>query len=303
MSMGIRVLSRCLLLVSLLVASIPCLAAEIPAVVALQSPAWVQRDGYNQALRSDFSLRQGDVIRTGATGRVHLRMPDGSLVKLGAGAELRIEGLVVREDDAGELFDGVLRVIKGAFRFTTSVVDRASTRRDVRVHIGTATAGIRGTDIWGSSDAERDLICLLEGEIAVRAGGYAPQIMDRPLQFFVVPHGQPPQPIGSVDPARVRDVWAPQTELMPDRPITSDGAWAVVLGSYTVEESAVELTERMGVAGYPARIAVIEIYGQTYYRVVVTGFPGLEQARAYIDQVASGFGADDAWPWQVRSPR
>ena len=29
------------------------------------------------------------------------------------------------------------------------------------------TAGIRGTDLWGSSDAERDLVCLVEGRITV----------------------------------------------------------------------------------------------------------------------------------------
>jgi hypothetical protein len=283
----------------LLAASLPAiaLAAEVPAVIALQSPAWVQRDGYNQALRSDFTLRQGDVIHTGSSGKVYLRMPDGSVVKLGNEAELRIEGLAVNSDADGEIFDGVLRVLKGAFRFTTQVVGRATTRRDVRVHIGTATAGIRGTDIWGSNNDERDLICLLEGEIAVRSGNYSPQIMDQPLQFFVVPEGQAPLPLSFVPVEKVINEWAPQTELTPGVPTMTNGPWAVVLASYTEEQSAVDLTQTMGIAGYPARIAEVQLSGTRYYRVVVTGFGDRGQAQSYIDQTATQFGVFDAWLW------
>jgi FecR protein/SPOR domain len=280
----------------------PASAAEVPSVMALQSPAWVQRDGYNQALRSDFVLRQDDVIRTGATGKVYLRMPDWSVVKLGSDAELRIEGLSVSEDAQGDIFDGVLRVLKGAFRFTTQAVGRATTRRNVRVHIGTATAGIRGTDIWGSSNSERDLICLLEGEIAVRAEGYSPQVMDQPLQFFVVPTGQAPLPVSFVPVERVVNEWAPQTDLTPGVPTMTDGPWAVVLASYMNEATSVELTQSMGMIGYPARIAEVEVDGLTYYRVVVAGFADREQAQSYIDQTASMFGVFDAWLWQSRSP-
>jgi FecR-like protein/sporulation related protein len=292
-------LAAALALLLIAIQPVRSFAAEVPSVIALQSPAWIQREGYSQALRSDFQLRQGDLIRTGTRGRVYLRMPDNSVVKLGSATELRIEAMAVVTDAGGELFDGVLRVLRGAFRFTTRAVGRASTRRDVRVHVGTATAGIRGTDIWGSSDEQRDLIALLEGEIAVRAEGYPPQVMDQPLQTFVVPRGRAPLPIAPTDGATVRDQLMPQTELDPAQATMSDGPWAVVLASYAEEASAVELTQVMGLAGYPARIAETEVYGTRYYRVVVAGFPDRDQAQRYIDQFGSTFGTGDAWMWQT----
>jgi hypothetical protein len=47
---------------------------------------------------------------------------------------------------AGGLFEGLLDVVKGAFRFTTTLLSRAHRRR-VDVRIANVTAGIRGTDV------------------------------------------------------------------------------------------------------------------------------------------------------------
>ena len=42
--------------------------------------------------------------------------------------------------------------------------------RDVRVKVNAVTAGIRGTDVWGKSESDRDIVCLLEGRIDVSHG-------------------------------------------------------------------------------------------------------------------------------------
>lgn len=284
--MRARIILTTIALATMLVAA-PTHAAEVPGVLAVQSPTWVQRDGYSQALRAGFELQPGDVIRTGSRGRVHLRMPDDSIVKLGSGGRLQIEDMAVEETDVGEeLLNATIRVFKGAFRFTTRALS-SNYRRDVEVHIGVATAGIRGTDIWGSSDDERDLICLLEGEIAVRAEGYDPQVMDEPLDFYVVPTGQAPNPVGKVELERVLNVWAPQTEMDPELPVMTGGPWAVVLASYQDGAAAEQVARQLGEAGYPARLGDAVVGGVAYTRVLVTGFADRANAQAFISLVAS----------------
>jgi hypothetical protein len=52
-------------------------------------------------------------------------------------------------------------VIAGAFRFTTSSQAR---KRDIAIKVKNVSIGIRGTDLWGKSTDERDLVCLIEGK-------------------------------------------------------------------------------------------------------------------------------------------
>ena len=56
---------------------------------------------------------------------------------------------------------------RGAFRFNTDVAAR-SRKRDVSVGIQTVTA-IRGTDRWGRSRSDQQIVCLLEGAVEVGA--------------------------------------------------------------------------------------------------------------------------------------
>ena len=37
------------------------------------------------------------------------------------------------------------------------------------IRVATVTAGIRGTDLWGKSAADRQIVCLIEGRIEVGA--------------------------------------------------------------------------------------------------------------------------------------
>src|SRR5664279_4939853 len=67
-------------------------------------------------------------------------------------------------------------------------------QRAINVRIATITAGIRGTDLWGSSDAERDLICLLEGRITVFHPLDQGREMSEALSFYVAPKGAAPDP-------------------------------------------------------------------------------------------------------------
>ena len=83
-------------------------------------------------------------------------------MKLGENVEIGLNAFGRRDDG---VFTAGLDVVKGAFRLTTDLFRRYLVKRAINVRIGTVTAGIRGTDIWGRSDGERDFVCLLEGHI------------------------------------------------------------------------------------------------------------------------------------------
>lgn len=257
-------------------------AQDETTVAAVQMPAWVEREGRVLPVRPGFVMRPGDVLLTGGRGRVHIDTPDGSIVKLGSDGRIGFNELKVRPEAGESLFEGVLNVAKGAFRFTTRLAGRAS-RRDVRVRVGVVTAGVRGTDIWGKSDDAKDLVCLLEGKISVTSDGAPEQQMTEALSFYVVPKGAPPNPIGPVDVNKVVNEWAPQTELAPDgASLTADGRFRVVLMSRTSANAALWLAERLNAVGYPAEAADL---GDGTARLQIAGFASREDAERFTREI------------------
>ena len=272
----VRTLTTTVLMLLALGASGAWAADSGTTVAAVQLPAWVERGGRVVPVRPGFVIEPGDVLITGAKGRVHVDTPDGSIVKLGSSGRIGMDTLRVRADTDGQgLFEGALNVVKGAFRFTTRLAGRAS-KRDVRVRVGVVTAGVRGTDIWGKSDDDKDLICLLEGRIAIASDGAAEQTMDQALTFYVVPKGQAPKPIVPVDPNKVTDEWAPQTEMSPDAPtLNADGDYMVIALSQTSAEGAEFIAGKLAESGYPAEVDTAD---GRYYRVSLRYFATLAEA-------------------------
>jgi len=176
-------------------------AAAAPAamVEGVQMPAWLERavtGGIRRIpLAPGMELRGGDEVRTGAGSRLYIKLAEGSLVKLGENASLRLIDL---QPDRGGFFKAALHVLEGAFRFTTDVLAKER-RREVSIRIATVTTGIRGTDLWGKSMAERQVVCLIEGKIEVGAEGEAPVTMDQERQFYRRDKGQT-MPLGFVEP-------------------------------------------------------------------------------------------------------
>lgn len=258
---------RALLLVPfLLLAAGKVMAREATVVVeAVQSPAWVEHGDRRVPLVVGQSLKNRDRVVTGQDARLLLRLSDGSAVKLGENASLRMDALGQRE---GGVFTAAFDVAKGAFRFTTGVFNRFQNRRAVNVRIASVTAGIRGTDVWGSADAERDLVCLIEGNITVMHPLAEPVQMSEPLSFYVAPKDQAPQPVSKVDPDKLA-VWAAETELRPaGGTFRKGGRWAVQVGGVNNEQEALALYDRVRAAGYPVRIRP-EAAGDGGYRYLL----------------------------------
>ena len=262
----------------LLGAACGALAAPDAVVETLQAPAWLTRDGRRLPLAAGTGLRNGDEVSTGAGSRVLLRLADGSGVKLGENGSLKLEQLAVQRD-AGRLLRATLKVLEGAFRFTTALASRSRYRHEVEVQFATFTAGVRGTDIWGRNFGDREVVVLIEGRISVRRGADRPVEMNEALTYYQAPaQGEPSvQPIA---PALLGD-WAQQTELQKGRGAQSlDGRWKLDLARYDEQEAALALYDSLRRDGYPARILPRARQGGHHYYVRLAGFPGRGEAEA-----------------------
>lgn len=253
--------------------------AAAPAVVeALQSPAWLARAGQRLPLATGTRLQGGDQIQTGVNSRALLRLVDGSRVKLGENTSFGVERLG-EERTGGRLLRASLRVLEGAFRFTTDVAARGRYRREVDVNFGTVTAGIRGTDIWGRNFGEREVVVLLEGRIRISRGADQPLEMKEPGSFYQAPAAGTPS-VAPV-PAELLGEWAQQTEMQPGGGMQSiSGKWRLELARFDSQDKALALYDSLRSDGYPARILPVPAAGGHRYSVRLTGFASEAEAAA-----------------------
>ena len=264
-------------------------------VHSMNYPAWLVRGDETRALSPDTRLENGDLIRTGDGGRMLLKLADGSAVKLGEAAEFRIESVELRDDADLNLLDVTFDVLKGAFRLTSAFFNQVSARHQVDVRIGAITAGIRGTDIWGRSNSEQDLVCLIEGTIQVEIPEQPTLKMNDPLSFFVKPRGELPYPVAPVDPEKLQQ-WATETELDESNGIAGfDGEWALVLQSFSRSQLAETKLRELRQQGYAAELIEVDIDGQIFSRLILPRFVSSDAARNARNLAAARLSINDAW--------
>ena len=250
--------------------------AQAPVVEAVQYPAWLERNGVSVPLTPGTQLQSKDQVRTGDNARVQMKLPEGSTVKLGQNAKFVID----RVDNRG-FFRSTLSVIAGAFRFTTDAV-RKATKREVTIKVKNVTAGIRGTDLWGKSTDERDLVCLLEGKIAVGSEGHPTVTLDQPLDFYQRPRDGAPS-VAKVDEKQIA-IWAAETEMSPDAAgARMGGDWRVTAAAFPSRDDALAMNRRVRASGYPSEV----VQREGAYIVQVGGLAGEPQARALMANLRS----------------
>lgn len=272
-------------------AAVQARAAPAAVVEGVQMPAWVERAGIGAVRRlplaPDMELRSGDELRTGVGARVYLKLAEGSLVKLGENASLRILEIAPERDG---LFKAALHVLEGAFRFTTDILARQR-RRDLSIRVATVTAGIRGTDLWGKSAPGREIVCLIEGRIEVGAEGEAPVVMAEPRQFYQRLKGQT-QPVGLVEPVQLAQ-WARETEIADGRGAArSGGQWKLTLARADTQKAALEVYDRLRDAGYAAEIFPVKAGDAHDYLVRVTRLATRADAEALAEQLRGTAGVE-----------
>lgn len=261
--------------------------ARTLTVEAVVSPAWVEHaGGAREPLVPGTVLRNGDRVLTGSGARVLLRMAEGSAVKLGENASLGVDRLADQGGAAGRVVSGALDVLQGAFRFTTRVFGSPRASRDLNIRIATVTAGIRGTDVWGKSSAERDVVCLIEGRIYVQHREQAFTMQD-PLSFFIAGRDGTRQPVAPVPAAQLQE-WATETEIAPASGASRRGGkHRVALAAVADEVTAAALATKLRSEGYPARMRAYRtsggVDGGLRYAVDVTGLGSAEDAAHMAD--------------------
>jgi hypothetical protein len=267
-------------------------AAQAQAVVeAVQMPAWIERRGVRSPLAAGTELQANDKVVTGGAARLLVKLAEGSSVKLGERAQLVIADARTRPDN---VFVAALRVLEGAFRFTTDAAARVRSR-EVSVTVATVTAGIRGTDFWGKAAADRDVVCLIEGRIELQRAGDPNIEMADPLTFFVAPRGQPPLPVQPVNPDQLRQ-WAAETEVEAGRGVARrGGTWQVVLASSESQREALAVYVNVREAGYAATVEPLLVQDRRIYEIRLRNLASQAEAKAVADALSGRYG--------VTSPR
>ena len=255
-------------------------------VEGVQLPAWLTRDGKRQPLGAGTLLRSRDEVSTGADARLLLRLADGSVVKLGENASLQLSSLAQRRDR--NLLTATLKVLTGAFRFTTDAVLRSRSRRDIRVQFPTVTAGIRGTDIWGKNLEDREVVVLIEGQISVSRAGDAPREMKDPLTYLQAPRSGPAS-VQAV-PAEQLQAWAAETEITGGQgAIKHGGRWKLVLAEAVSQTEALALYDQLRGEGFPVRIVSDSSAAGPIFRIRLSGFPNRQEASALGERIGKRF--------------
>ena len=223
--------------------------AAAPATVeAVQSPAWRDRGGVTVPLAPGMELKSGDVLRTGPGARAYLMLAEGSRVKLGEAAQFTLHSQSIRPEKS---FRGALDIVAGAFRFTTGKLKK-TLPREVAIRVGTATIGIRGTDIWGKTDKDGDLVALIQGRIEITRAGQTSELAQA-MTYYDAPVGK----AAVVKPLDMETFvkLARQTEIMAgDGAARAGGKAHILVAAATSEEAALELYERIRAAGFAVRI-------------------------------------------------
>jgi len=248
------------------------LAATAQAEVeALQMPAWLTRDEKRLPLALGAQLRSGDTITTGKDSRVVLHLSDGSTVKLGENARFDLNEMSEKRDGGQQVFSASLGVTQGAFRFTTSAENKSRTKRNVDVKFRTVTASIVGTDLWGKSTDDQEVVALIEGKIKASRKGEAPVTMDQTRTVLIAPRDAPPKPIVTITLAQLNG-FAQETELQPGAGAAGKGgSWKVYAARTPRQEDALAVYERLRDAGYAAAIQPAIAQGKQIYQVRIVG--------------------------------
>ena len=226
------------------------LAAPAGTVDGVQLPAWLDRGGLTVPVSPGLPLQPGDTLRTGHGARLLLKLEEGSLVKLGENARFVIEKA---QPAKGGVYEATLNVVNGAFRFTTETLSK-STPRDVTITVGqNATIGVRGTDLWGRSHSDKDIVCLIEGKIEVTGNDKKPRTLDKPRQLFQSTRSAPPEPLTFLSTEQL-NVLAAETEIEVGKGASTIGNWKVVIDGFSSREAAREAARNLRVNGYPAEV-------------------------------------------------
>ena len=261
----------------------PLTVSAVPNAVvdAVQAPAWVERAERRLPLAPGMALENRDHLQTGPGARVIVQLADGSAVKLGENARVAVNAMKQGEKS---FFSGALDVAKGAFRLTTDIFRKFQSQRAINIRAGTVTIGIRGTDVWGRSNDEKDFVCLLEGHIVASHPLGEPVELTEPLQFYGAEKGQAPGPLALVEKGQLA-LWAMETELRDGGGTQrAGGRWQLSFGRMD-KDGVLALHDQLAAAGYAGRISPIRVSGGYLYVLHLKQLVTEREAQSLADKL------------------
>jgi hypothetical protein len=132
----------CATLVTLLLAAAEGAAPSVGLVKVAEGTAEVQRGDQTMPARPGLALAEGDVLRTGADGRLGVVLRDDTRVSLGPETEIRIDRFLYAPAQ-GQLAL-VLKMFRGVAAYVSGKIAKLSPDA-VRVETPVAIVGVRGT--------------------------------------------------------------------------------------------------------------------------------------------------------------
>lgn len=257
-------------------------AASGLVVEAVQMPAWTGRDGQRRPLSPGDTVSTAQEVETAAAAGLLLKLPEGSLVRLGEKTRLGVQRFEVNAADGRTAVRSELKLFDGFFRFATSAVAKVAGQRQIDVTLRTATIGVRGTDFWSMTDAEHDAACLFEGKVDLATRDQGALVLDKPTAFWARFFSQPVKPVGNATPDELAK-FLKSTELEPGKGVAVvGGRWRVVAAAPGSDAAAKALANTLRSQGYPA---VVRAKGKVH-EVRINSFATRDDAAAILQKIA-----------------
>lgn len=266
-------------------------AAGTAEVKAVRYPAWIEAGNQKTPISPGMQLRPGEQVVSGDDARILFGLPDGSEMKLGQKASLRISRLDTASVPGGTDMDLGLSLLAGKFRYAAGALAKLTGKRRVDLKLATATIGIRGTDYWAMTDKEHDAVCLFEGKVEVLTQEQESVALDKPTAFWVRFFDKPAQAPGNATAAELAQFlgWV---EIAPGTGVAVEGGrWRLIAGAEKTAGDAHTLSTALRDQGYPALVA--RNYG--LYEVRINAFATRADAEAQLKklQATSGLLGND----------
>src|SRR5215831_12262743 len=253
-------------------------APALATVELVQLTATVERGKQLVPLGPGTELREGDRLNTGAQSRLLLKLADGSHVSMGEKGSLFFDRMQVHDG----VFDAAIFVPEGAFRFTAGIIGKFAGKRELSVAVNNVATAVRGTDFWGRSSPESDIVCVVEGKVEVTPPGERPFMLDEPLTYYKL-EGSLSRPVARASVEQFTE-WAAQTAEQEGRGIASRGGrWQITVASPKKFGAAFGIYDALRRAGHAAEIVPAKAGEERVYGVRLANFQTEKDAKAVVE--------------------
>lgn len=148
---ALRVLAIAMVLVSVLLGAIASAQSPIGLVKVTEGSATVQRSGATLPAQLGLALQEGDVLRTGADGRMGVVLRDDTKLSLGPETEIRIDQFLFAPAKGGLAL--VVKMARGVMAFVSGNIAKLS-HDSVRIETPVAILGVRGTQFLAKVETQ-----------------------------------------------------------------------------------------------------------------------------------------------------